>query len=395
MIFFVSNLDFLKTLFIVTVTEGRVVMVKTVNNCGEHLYKSIAAEIKDQIHKGILIPGTALDSISKLQGRYGVARNTIIRVVDELEGEGIIRKHHGRGNFIRRTVIPRLCASCEFEPVEQVVLYILTANDTGSDYYAEYIDGVFERVKELSLGFRIEYQTRRSEHVLNPGVSLKVLPNEGVVTLYQGLSGHNLLKQLVVDGGFRCVAIDGVIEGATSVLTDNDYGMGCLVERLHALGHRRLAFVGRLSAPGCFFNVNERKEGFARHVSRLNMEGLIFPGTQYEDIFDLLKGGNGPTAVLFSQDIAAENCIQFLRENGVNVPVDVSICGFDDYINIGGASRSDFLTTLRIDKKEQGRRSVDTLVEMGVTTQTLNYWVRVKPRLVERNSIAKPNPEKV
>ncbi|MFF4430628.1 GntR family transcriptional regulator [Streptomyces sp. NPDC001513] len=63
-------------------------------------YRRIMADLLDRIRTGELPPGAQLPSEAELSETYGVARGTVRRAVQELEGAGHIHAQHGVGRFV-------------------------------------------------------------------------------------------------------------------------------------------------------------------------------------------------------------------------------------------------------------------------------------------------------
>ncbi|MFG2826365.1 GntR family transcriptional regulator [Streptomyces sp. NPDC048434] len=65
-------------------------------------YERIADELREAIRAGELRPGDKLPAESKLAERFRRSVPTIREALRSLRDEGLIEKHHGRGNFVRR-----------------------------------------------------------------------------------------------------------------------------------------------------------------------------------------------------------------------------------------------------------------------------------------------------
>lgn len=122
----------------------------------------------------------------------------------------------------------------------------------------------------------------------------------------------------------------------TNVKTDYYRGMQRVVEYLHALGHRRMAFVDHHAD---LQPLRERGRSFRRAVERFSngMEaaeahGNDSPAGGYRATLNLLDSGFTPSAILCVNDFMALGVLRALRERGISVPRDVSVVGHD---NIG------------------------------------------------------------
>lgn len=117
------------------------------------------------------------------------------------------------------------------------------------------------------------------------------------------------------------------------VRTDDAAGLGEAVDHLVSLGHRRIAHIDGGRAPGAA----ERRRGYR---AALNRHGLadpaqILPGGLTEDdgataAEALLDITIRPTAVTVFNDRCATGVLDVLRREGLNVPTDISVTGYDD-----------------------------------------------------------------
>jgi len=67
------------------------------------LYKQLATELREAIHKGDYPPGTLLPSENTLVERYGVSKPTVRLALSALRGEGLIKVVNGKGSYVRET----------------------------------------------------------------------------------------------------------------------------------------------------------------------------------------------------------------------------------------------------------------------------------------------------
>ncbi len=142
--------------------------------------------------------------------------------------------------------------------------------------------------------------------------------------------------QAVQNAGVPCVTV-GREYGAWQVNTDNVLGARLAVEHLLALGHRRIAYFwhGKRDVPSS----RQRLLGWE---TALRDAGI--PTVGEENVFTddpesfsrliraIQQPGDGPTAVFCYNDAMASMLLDFCRENGLRVPADVSLVGFDNNI---------------------------------------------------------------
>ena len=148
-----------------------------------------------------------------------------------------------------------------------------------------------------------------------------------------------------------------------SVISDGFRGAHALTEHLLRLGHRRIAFfMSERNVPAFM----DRKMGFEHALAAADLQvepELIVTGDtktaarQY--LHALLTSPGRPTAVMASNDYYAFEVMSVAREIGLNLPVDLSITGFDDLPMC--AHTHPALTTVRVEKEFMGRLAVRRL----------------------------------
>ncbi len=166
-------------------------------------------------------------------------------------------------------------------------------------------------------------------------------------------------------------------------------GIERVVEYLHSLNHRRLAFVGHHAALG---PMSEREKAFVETVSR------YAPGTEWRTATtqDALEGGQQaareilgsgfkPTAIICVNDIMAVGVLRELRDSGLRVPQDISVTGFDN-IKLSEFSYPS-LTTLHIPRDRIGHLAFGMLVpESAAVGKVSGREILIDPELVLRDS---------
>lgn len=61
-------------------------------------WEQLAGILREQIRTGEI--DYRVPSITTLSQEYGIARNTVVRALQELENEGLVRSVQGRGTFV-------------------------------------------------------------------------------------------------------------------------------------------------------------------------------------------------------------------------------------------------------------------------------------------------------
>lgn len=167
------------------------------------------------------------------------------------------------------------------------------------------------------------------------------------------------------------VLIDLWAPGLRSVNLDNAAGAGLAMRHLFQQGHKRIAFIGGSLA---HFSIAQRALGYRRAFFEA---GLLFDPSLEVNIDAGLDPDAGaalamqrlldapasarPDAVFAYNDAAALAAMRVCLANGLRVPEDIAIVGFDDIP--GAAHASPPLTTVAVDKEALGRRGVALLLE--------------------------------
>ncbi|MBQ3423949.1 MAG: LacI family DNA-binding transcriptional regulator [Clostridia bacterium] len=171
----------------------------------------------------------------------------------------------------------------------------------------------------------------------------------------------------LVNSDFPCVTIDHLFSGRTGIISDNLSGMGVLVDRAVALGHRRLAYIHgqRNSAV-----TENRILGFCRSMADHGIsvqDDFVIPG-RYDDykaiekdLVALLSRPDRPTCVLLPDDASYFGALDTVRGMGLRVPEDVSIAGYDGIRS--GQEVHPRLTTVKQDSEAMGREAAHYLIE--------------------------------
>ena len=161
-------------------------------------------------------------------------------------------------------------------------------------------------------------------------------------------------------------------------------------EHLIQLGHRRIGTItGRLSAL-----CSQARLGYRAALVRAGIEvdaTLIAPGDfHYASALacarEMLRLPDPPTAIFAASDVQAMGVYEAARLQGLRVPDDLSVVGFDDVPTTRWMSPP--LTTLRQPLAEMATLAVRTL--LAGDSADFNHRAELSTNLVERCSTAPP-----
>jgi DNA-binding LacI/PurR family transcriptional regulator len=179
-----------------------------------------------------------------------------------------------------------------------------------------------------------------------------------------------------------------------SVGVDSKQAVFLAIEHLASLGHRRIGIINghRGSEDGA-----SRYEAFQAALQRLGLEfdeSLVREGVWEEPLGregmkDILSSANpSPTAVFCANDSMALGAIRAIEENGLKVPDDISVVGFDD-LEVGRYFTPP-LTTVHPPLREVGMYAVDLLVKLISNPKRRRTQAVLKSKLVVRATTARP-----
>jgi DNA-binding LacI/PurR family transcriptional regulator len=216
---------------------------------------------------------------------------------------------------------------------------------------------------------------------------------EGVAVMTFGVE-KPLLEQLA-ERNVPLVFVDVGPErpGISLLKVDYRHGIQQGVEHLVALGHRDVAFI---SGPKRLHSAQSRLVAFTRSIEECALDfdpAWIVEGDHTMEggmaaMDQLLKSKQVPTAVMCSNDMTAIGVLHKLYREGLKVPDDLSVIGFDD-IHIAQVTIPP-LTTIQMSCFELARAAVTALRahrEEGLEPQR-NY--KIPTKLIVRESTGAP-----
>jgi len=265
--------------------------------------------------------------------------------------------------------------------------------DLGTGYIGEIIRGIDTELSLTGLDL-ILYTTHRTaskeaNYVANLAKGmvdglLLVLPRNP--TDYIGtLTRHN----------FPFVLIDhqGTGEDCPAVGATNWQGAYSATEYLIKLGHQRIGFITGSMDLGC---AEDRLNGYrsalrTHHISEaseLIYEGTFFQPDGYAGASDLLDLHDPPTAIFASNDVMAMGVMDAVRNQGLRIPDDISIVGFDNIPQ--SAMVYPPLTTVQQPLEQMGRVATQMLLGILKKTEKETSRIELPTELIIRSSTSSP-----
>lgn len=297
---------------------------------------------------------------------YGVA--TISRVLNN---------HPNVSDKARRTIMQaveesgfHLNVNAKQLKQQHATSLLVVVKGTSNELFNEMIEAIQSQVAKAQYPLHVDYMDEDANEVLRAVQLCREKKPLGILFL-GGNMGNFLSDFDKID--IPCVLVtndasDLPFSNLSSVYTDDRQAARCAMDSLIALGHRKFAVVGgdreisdtsRLRYEGC--QLSFQKYGIEFDPD-LDYQGVRF---SYQDGYNatqkLLSSGRSFTALFAEADVMAIGAIRALRDNGLRVPEDVSVMGFD------GLPLGSFLvpqlSTIAQSAKLLAQRSVEILID--------------------------------
>lgn len=267
----------------------------------------------------------------------------------------------------------------------------LVVSDT--PFFLALMEGIDQEARSEGYNLIVSYVNEKEN---NKAEILRILeenPPDGILLLATEMLQEDLqpFKQLnvplvLLDCNFGMEKLDNVV-------ISNKEGAYEAAKFLIDSGHSE---VGLLQSSVWIKNFDERREGFLKalndHNIKLNKKYVFnlestLDGA-YRDMLKAVQAGTVlPTAFFAENDIIALGAMKALKENGVNLPEDVSVIGFDDMPFCEMVEPA--LTTIKVFKQRMGMLAIKRLIERIENDPVENVKIGVATELVERRSVVK------
>jgi LacI family transcriptional regulator len=179
----------------------------------------------------------------------------------------------------------------------------------------------------------------------------------------------------------------------SSIEVDNVRGGFLAAKHLIEAGYKKLAFIGGSESS---FSNSERQVGFKLALNKYKLkvdESLMLSGSfksksGYDNLLKLIKSDNIPDAVFAGNDLIALGILHCAQEQGLRVPEDLGIIGFDDipYADLPQVQ----LTTIAQPKYQMGKYAIELLLkELNDKTKREIKRIILEPELIIRKTTRK------
>lgn len=247
---------------------------------------------------------------------------------------------------------------------------LVIVKGTSNEMFSEMVETIQNLVARTSYPLYVDYMDEDSNEVLHAVQLCREKKPLGLIFL-GGNNQYFLADFDKID--IPCVLVsndasDLPFDNLSSVCTDDRQAARCAMDSLIALGHRKFVIVGgdrnvsdtsRLRYEGCMQSFRNHD---IEYDEELDYRGVRF---SYQDGYNatqqLIANGRPFTALFAVADVMAIGAIRALHNNGLRVPEDVSVMGFDG-LPLGSYLVPQLSTVVQSFKK-MARRAVEILIE--------------------------------
>jgi len=324
-------------------------------------------------------------SLKQLAAHLGLNPATVSVVLNEVPGRSIPQATRDRIKAAARELNyqPNLLAR-SLRSRRTLTIGILVP-ELGDGYHTQVMSGIGDQLIKAGYFYFTAHHRHQRPLVENYTRMLIGRGAQGIIAI-DTLLEHSLPVPVVAVAGHRHV------EGVTNVMLDHARAAELVLTHLHALGHRRIAF---MRGQPFSSDSDDRFRHLEVTAAKLGLEidpDLVVhldrdtssPELGYPVVQKLLGTGKNFTAIVAFNDISAIGAIRALRDMNLSVPEDVSVIGFDD---IRAASFvTPRLTTINQSLEEIGRIATQSLLNRIHQTELPADEIMVLPELVMRES---------
>lgn len=347
-------------------------------------YAQLAQQLREMICSGELKVGDRLPSYNEMYRLFGAAPATVQRVCDILEKEQLIERRSGSGVYV---------APPPQKPRTGNIGFIGGANYNSPNlpFYQLLMGGVQQAVRTqqthlLYLGTDRDWDVEACDKV--DGVVLCNIEDAGAIV--RQLPPH-----------LPCVSILTIIEGVVSVGIDDYRGAQLAVRYLLEQGHQRIACLMEKSPSESRRRFNGYRDALLEAGIEPELSWMrLADATEIEELRKVspqpyrewaarqmsqwLQEGweeAGCTALLVQNEVAAIGAMQVLQKEGIEVPGQVSVVGFDGTQLCDLASPS--LCAVELPLMEIGVKAVELLSQQiegeAATGQAVMLPLGIRP----------------
>jgi len=261
------------------------------------------------------------------------------------------------------------------------------AEEIGDSYSSPIISGIEQYLRKRDYFFLTVVHRHDPALLSRYSQLLSERGVEGIITVDTTVQEAPMLPTVAIAGHRK-------LKGVTNIVLDHERAAVLALNHLKDLHHQRIAF---MKGNPISSDSMDRWDAICRVAAQLGIcidPDLTVqidaddptPMLGYPFTKQLLARQKPFTAIFAYNDISAIGAIRALQENGLRVPQDISVLGFDDIP--GAAFYSPSLTTVRQPLNRMGEVAAQTLLDRIEGKKEYPSEMAIEPELVVRESTA-------
>ena len=315
-------------------------------------------------------------SIKDLATAAGVSHSTVSRAI----------RGAGRVSAATRARILTLAREMGYYPNEAARSLVMGRTKTigvvvttiGDPFVTQVVNGIEDAAHEA--GYSVFLSSSRNQADREMAVVRVFRQRRVDAVIVTSSRVGSLYGDALAEFGVPIVLINSQHEGRYlySIAVDDTQGAELAVEHLLQLGHRRIGYVGSETRP---VSCTRRKAGYRQALARHGLALDPSLNVQPQAANDLSAGRLGlemllpanPSAIFAYNDVIAIGALLEARKQGIAIPDQVSLMGFDDIEATEFVTPT--LTTVRQPKADMGRAAVEMVLALLKGDEVSNRWL--------------------
>ncbi len=352
----------------------------------ENKYQKVKDGLKKDIISGRFQVNEKLPTESELMNRYKVSRYTVRRAVGDLESDHFIYRIQGGGMFVQDW-------HKDWSTPDTKLIGVITTHI--ADYiFPNIIAGIDQVLSKAGYSILISnthdghaserqclismLDSRVAGLIVEPTQSALPNPNQD---LYHEIKDDDL-PMLFINSYYPTMNFP-------YVNTNDTLAEQKMVDYLLAQGHQIILGIFQVDDLQGVDRMNGFVRAYQQRPELSYMSNIIMyqSGDTSQKLFERISGylnqDDAPTAIVCYNDQLAIEVIDFLKSQHLQVPMDISVVGFDNYRM--GEYLTPSLTTLNHEKERMGTDAGNMLIKLlnHEPVKSITY----QPELVKRDSV--------
>jgi len=314
----------------------------------KQLYDQFVSSLRERILSGHFSAGMRLPSDTELAIEAHLSRDQVRQALALLTEEGLLERKQGRGTF----VLSLSSTPVSSQPATQKQIGLMLNHEGPEELNIGFLVGVEQALKvhgySVTFNYTEEDQAQQAQDIermqVNHVAGMIICPLSGMAIAAAIQRAQVALPVVLIDRYLPELSTD-------YVGVDNRGAAYRATEHLLILGHKRIGMVISAQERLQTTSIYERWQGYCealRHYKVAYDESLVVTATNEEDlkaaIGTFLRREDRPDAIFAVNDYVALDVMEAAREQGIAIPADLALVGFDD-INLA-AHLSPPLTTI-------------------------------------------------